>query len=145
MRPCPHCSKEIKDDVELCKWCLRPVRPASAGEPAPEADPVLQARAAHAAGARLFQIALPLSETTGVAAPLGTVAAIAQSREHGTVLDAIEAEGWHLNHVGYAFRALGSALAETSYFPAGSEKRFPAKSSVFTCSAENHQPGERCV
>ena|SRR6187200_1733863 len=118
MRPCPHCSKEIKDDVELCKWCLRPVRPASAGEPEPEADPVLQARAAHAAGARLFQIALPLSETTGVAVPLGTVGATTQSREHGTALNAIEAEGWHLDHAGYVFRALGS-VSRDKFFSSG--------------------------
>ena len=108
MRPCPHCSKEIKDDVELCKWCLRPIAPASAGERAPETDPVQEARAAHARGARLFQISLPLSETTGVAAVIGTVGATTKSREHGSVLDAIEAEGWHLDHCGYVFRALGS-------------------------------------
>ena len=42
------------------------------------------------------------------------------------------------------FEHLG-ALAETSSFPAGNEKRFPARSSVFTCSAENHQAGRLCV
>ena len=68
---------------------------------------MLQARAAHAAGARLFQIALRLSETTGVAVPLGTVAAT-HSRAHSAVRGAIEAEGWHLNHAGDVFRALGS-------------------------------------
>ena len=68
MRPCPHCSKEIKDNAELCKWCQRPVPPP--GVEAPGSNPVIQAREAWQAGARLFQTVLPLSETTGFAVPL---------------------------------------------------------------------------
>ena len=31
MRPCPHCTKEIKDNAEICKWCLRSVGPETEG------------------------------------------------------------------------------------------------------------------
>jgi hypothetical protein len=109
MRPCPHCSREIKDDVELCKWCGGPVAPGATDAPGREReDAVRQARAAHAGGARLFQIALPLSVTTGFAEVMGPTYATARTGEHGTVLDAIEGEGWNLNHADYVFRMLGS-------------------------------------
>ena len=37
MRPCPLCGRQIKDRVELCKWCLGPVPvfdPAAPQQPA---------------------------------------------------------------------------------------------------------------
>src|SRR5262245_48956753 len=106
MRPCPHCSKEIKDNAELCKWCQRPVPPP--GVEAPGSNPVIQAREARQAGARLFQTVLPLSETTGFALPLGPTYTTTKNREHASVLDAIEAEGWHLEHANYVYRVAGS-------------------------------------
>ena len=46
-----------------------------------------QARAARAAGARIFQVALPLSQTSA--------------------LDSVEAEGWRLEHAGYVYWVTG--------------------------------------
>lgn len=73
------------------------------------ATPPGRARAARAAGARTFQIDMPLSTTKGEAIPM--MMAIAQSTpttDPTTVLDGIEAEGWRLEHVGYVYRILGS-------------------------------------
>jgi hypothetical protein len=54
MRPCPHCTKAIKDNAEICKWCLRPVGPETEG-PQVTNDAVAKARGAREAGARLFR------------------------------------------------------------------------------------------
>jgi hypothetical protein len=71
MRPCPHCAQPIKDDAQICKWCSRSVLVPTNEELRAERERTLeQARAAHAAGTRLFQIALPLSETIGLAPEL---------------------------------------------------------------------------
>ena len=106
MRPCPRCGKPIKDDVEICKHCLQ--RIPKAGEEPPEQDPVARARDTHAAGAQLFQIALPLSKTAAINATLSAPAAITTTAEHGSILERIEAEGWHLEHANYVFRVTGS-------------------------------------
>ena len=63
MHPCPCCAKPIKDDVQMCKWCSRPVAPVGVSGTSEREGVVLQARTARAAGARLFQIAMPLSDT----------------------------------------------------------------------------------
>lgn len=73
------------------------------------ATPAGRARSARAAGARTFQIDMPLSTTKGEAIPM--MMAIAHSSataDPSTVLDSIEAEGWRLEHVGYVYRILGS-------------------------------------
>src|SRR5687767_1698133 len=55
-----------------CKWCLRPVTPVNAGEPTVEVPTrAMQTRTGHQAGARIFQVAIPLSETTGFVVALG--------------------------------------------------------------------------
>lgn len=66
------------------------------------------ARAARAAGAHIFQIALPLSTTT--ASVLAMVGAFANTStgQHASVLDSIEAQGWKIEHVGYVYRVTGS-------------------------------------
>jgi len=107
MRACPYCSQQIKDDVERCKWCHRPV--PKAGEVTPGTDdPVSRARAARDAGARLFQIALPLSQTEGFAIALSRTVSSTRTTEHASMLDAIETEGWHLEHCNYVYRITGS-------------------------------------
>jgi hypothetical protein len=106
MRPCPHCTKQIKDDVEICKHCLRQV--PKAGESLPESDAVKLARASREAGARLFQIAIPLSQTEGFAVNLSRAVTTTTTTEHGSVLEAIEAEGWRLENANYVYRITGS-------------------------------------
>jgi len=70
--------------------------------------PAGQARAARAAGAKLFQISLPLSQTTGQTVAMMTAFATTTTTEHATTLDSIEAEGWRLEHAGYVYRITGS-------------------------------------
>jgi hypothetical protein len=121
MRPCPYCAKPIKDDVEMCKWCSRAVPPGGTTGTSETQGVVLQARAAHAAGSRLFQGALPLSETTGFAAPLGATSASRHDTEHASVLEMIEAEGWHLNHAAYVFRMLAT-VSRDRFFASGQKE-----------------------
>jgi hypothetical protein len=121
MRQCPHCSKRIKDDVEVCKYCLRPVSsPAFEDEVTKAVENALsQARSAHQAGARIFQIALPLSQTVATfsaRADSGTSTA-----EHGTVLDAVESEGWRLEHANYVYRITGSVILD-KFLPSGQQE-----------------------
>lgn len=72
------------------------------------ADPVGQARAAKAAGARLLQISLSLSQTTGHAVAMTGTNATTTSTQHTSTLEAIEAEGWRLEHAAYVYRVTGS-------------------------------------
>ena len=58
-------------------------------------SPQGRARAARAAGARLFQLALPLRQ--------------------GTVLDSVEAEGWRLEHAGYVYWVTGGVSHDTFF------------------------------
>ena len=74
-----------------------------------------RARAAWHAGDRLFQIALPLSETertTSDHVPSHRLNLRPREHDHVTVLDAIEAEGWHLEHTGYVYRPTGAGTGE---------------------------------
>lgn len=70
--------------------------------------PAGQARAARAGGARLFQIALSLSETVGRTAMMSHAYATTVTRQHATVLDSVEGEGWRLEHAAYVYRVTGS-------------------------------------
>jgi hypothetical protein len=75
------------------------------------ASPVGQARAARYHGQRLFELMLPVSETQRTM--LGTLSgdpgltrtATGSQRE---LLEAIEDEGWRLEHAGYVFQQTGS-------------------------------------
>jgi hypothetical protein len=75
------------------------------------ASPPGRARAARAAGDRLFQISIPISVTErtawGVFSGDKQYQKTSQSDPH-SVLEQIEAEGWHLEHVGYVFQETGS-------------------------------------
>lgn len=76
--------------------------------------PVGQARAALSSGARTFQLALPLSQTKGVAVPIfGGVTQNVTSFKHASTIDSVEAEGWKLEHAGYVFQAIGSVTSKS--------------------------------
>ena len=65
-----------------------------------------RARAAWHAGDKLFQIVLPVAETQRTIMGYITGSKYETRRrehDHATILDAIEAEGWLLEHVGYVF------------------------------------------
>ena len=72
-------------------------------------SPAGQARAAKKAGMKLFQIDIPLSKT--IASTFAMVGAFADStkiEDYSDTIQAIEDEGWHLEHVGYIYRITGS-------------------------------------
>jgi hypothetical protein len=71
-------------------------------------DPVEQARAAKAAGSRLLQISLPVSQTTATVVAMVGAFASSTSTPHASVLDRIESEGWRLEHAAYVYRVTGS-------------------------------------
>lgn len=70
--------------------------------------PAGQARAARAAGSRIFQLALPLSQTTGHTVAMMGAFATTTNRQHASELELVEAEGWRLEHAGYVYRVTGS-------------------------------------
>lgn len=72
------------------------------------ADPLHQAKAARAAGARLLQVSLPLSQTTGHTLAMVGAFATSSTTEHSSVLEKIETEGWKLEHAAYVYRVTGS-------------------------------------
>ena len=52
----------------------------------------------------IFQISLPLSSTQARVAALDGAYASSHDSGHSSILDSIEAEGWKLEHAGYAYR-----------------------------------------
>lgn len=105
--------------IEIARWrevggslycgdCASKIERKSADLEREAADPVHRARAARASGARLFQASLPLSQTSGHTVALVGAYVATTTTEHGSVLDAIEAEGWRLEHSGYVYRVTGS-------------------------------------
>jgi hypothetical protein len=78
-----------------------------------EKSPQGRARAAKTAGARMFQISLPVSATEKAFwgdEPLYGSSMMTKTREHASWsdLELIEAEGWRLEHVGYVFQPTGA-------------------------------------
>ena len=73
------------------------------------ASPAGQARAAKAAGMKIFQIDVPLSKTKGqTVAMVGAFADSTKTVDYSSSIQAIEEEGWRLEHVGYVYRITGS-------------------------------------
>ncbi|CBE69323.1 MAG: hypothetical protein F9K13_12830 [Candidatus Methylomirabilis oxygeniifera] len=73
------------------------------------ASPAGQARAAKAAGMKIFQIDVPLSWTKGyTVAMVGAFTDSTKTSDYSRTIQAIEEEGWRLDHVGYVYRITGS-------------------------------------
>lgn len=71
--------------------------------------PAGKARAAKQAGMTIFQIDVPLSKTTGATVAMaGTLSRSTKTEDYANTIQAIEEEGWHLDHVGYIYRITGS-------------------------------------
>jgi hypothetical protein len=68
------------------------------------ATPAGQAKAAKAAGANTFQISLPLSQTTGFKGVFFGGSTKTTKTEHSSLIDAIEAQGWRLEHANYVYQ-----------------------------------------
>lgn len=72
-------------------------------------SPVGKARAAKEAGAKIFQIDMPLSQSKGYTmAMLGAYSYKSKTKDYSNLIQAIEEEGWRLEHVSYVFRWTGS-------------------------------------
>jgi hypothetical protein len=84
------------------------------------ATPSGQAKYAKINGARTFQISLPLSETVGKKGILLGGSAQTTRTEHSTTIDAIEAEGWNLEHANYVYQVT-KTVASRSIFSASAQ------------------------
>ena len=72
-------------------------------------SPAGSARAAKARGATIFQVDIPLSTTMGYTTALvGAFANTSETADFSHTIQAIEKEGWHLEHAGYVYRVTGS-------------------------------------
>lgn len=81
-----------------------------------------RARAARRAGATIFQIDLPLSETTGrTVAMVGAFATSSPATSAANLIERIEAEGWRLENVGYVYRLKGSTTRD-KFLASGQEE-----------------------
>jgi hypothetical protein len=84
--------------------------------------PAGQAHAAREAGLKIFQISVPLSETTGYTLAMqGAYARSSEARDYAGVIQSIEEQGWHLEHVGYVFRHTGS-VSRDKFFSSGQQE-----------------------
>jgi hypothetical protein len=84
---------------------------ASRDARASSATPQGQARSAYDGGDELFQIALPLSDTSRTISGVISGDKLGVRRDeygHGAVLDQIECEGWRLEHANYVWEQTGS-------------------------------------
>ena len=85
-------------------------------------SPAGKARAAREAGAKLFQLDLPLSKTKPIVVPMiGAFTRAKKIREYVSMFDAIEAEGWQLEHAGYVYRLRGSQSRD-KFFMSGKQE-----------------------
>lgn len=85
-------------------------------------SPAGRARFARNAGRKVFQIDLEVSRTQGQVVPL--VAAFASSTavlDAAGHIEAIEDEGWRLEHVGYVYRMTGSTSRD-KFMASGQEE-----------------------
>jgi len=80
-----------------------------------------QAKIARKTGARIFQISLSLSETTGRTVAMTGAYANTTNTKHGSIIDLIEAEGWRLEHAGYVYRQTGS-VSRDKFFSSGQQE-----------------------
>jgi len=72
-------------------------------------SPAGKARAAKKAGMKIFQIDMPLSKSKAFTLPmLGAYSNKSKAKDYSNLIQAIEEEGWHLEHVSYVFRWTGS-------------------------------------
>ena len=117
---CPACGSDVEPGFDVCWKCGAPVDGGPPLPPAMDADAAAahevqlahwaaEARRARAAGQAIFQMDLPLATTRGAAMPMvGAQATSTAPHPWPHVLQAVEAEGWHLEHVGYVYRITGS-------------------------------------
>ena len=86
------------------------------------ASPAGQARSARIDGRTIFQIDVPLSQTTGrTVAMEGAYANSTKTEDYSMVIQSIEEEGWHLEHVGYVYRLTGSESRD-KFFASGQQE-----------------------
>jgi hypothetical protein len=88
---------------------LRQNRQAVKAEIQLQGTPPGRAKSARESGATVFQVVLPLMSGTSPAHPLlGTTVTDDSPSDHNPVLNAIEAQGWVLQHASYVHRTTGS-------------------------------------
>jgi hypothetical protein len=97
---------EQRDGLDICRGCGLPTAESYLKTRTAQAMPHTErdkARAARATGAPFFEIQLVVGESAQEVSIVGGDSGHRTERDHGTLLGEIEAEGWHLQHVGYVF------------------------------------------
>lgn len=122
MWKCPSCDIENDSESVRCFSCGADYDPPEYKESQPrELSVIDQAKAAKAAGAGIFQAALPLSITTGFTVAMVGAFTTTKDAEHASILDSIEAQGWRLDHVGYVYRVTGTTSRD-KFFASGQQE-----------------------
>jgi len=111
LKPCENCGEEVKQryasinksDYWLCENCRKVERKQES-----VIAPQEQAREAFESGAKLFQIELPVSQTTGSVVAMNGTYTQDVDIDNTNKLEAIESEGWKLENTGYVYRVLKS-------------------------------------
>lgn len=100
---CKTCGAENDNDVLRCTCGVETEAPNAKRKTEAEIEGE-KALAAKMVGAKLYQIVLPLSATRGGVVPMMTVFTASETKDHSSILEAVEEHGWHLEHVNYVFR-----------------------------------------
>ena len=103
-RKTPEEKAEIKrqEEIEKKKWVEEERQKAFL------ATPQGRARKAFKNGAKLFQIDLPVTKTKGGVVAMSGTYTDDVNFNNAVSLEAIEFEGWKLEHTGYVYKVLGS-------------------------------------
>jgi hypothetical protein len=107
--------KLINPNIEKCsaKERKRAAYEKSCGNNDCAASPAQQARAAKSAGMKIFQINLPIIKKRGLVTMLNAQDDT-KPQEYSNVIQSIEKEGWHFDHVDRTYRIIGSVSRDNS-------------------------------
>ncbi|SNB44932.1 hypothetical protein [Geobacter sp. DSM 9736] len=102
---CPACGSNNEGDIVRCTCGAEDTPPVIKSVTKTEAEIAGEkAQAAKEAGAKFFQIVMPLSTTRGGVVPMMGVFTTSETADHASILEAVEEHGWHLEHVNYVFK-----------------------------------------
>lgn len=108
---CVQCGSKHSDYVAVCSCGGKPSEKVQ-----PKADtPVEHAKAARLNGAKLFQVILPVSSTSGSVSlfQIGTPSTYTVQSENTVVLELIEAEGWRIEHANFVYQVTSTESRNT--------------------------------
>lgn len=107
--------------------------------------PAGKAKAAYDAGATIYQLSLPLSETSAHVVPLAGAYTHKKDQAHDSILGSIEAQGWRLEHAGYVFRVTGSESRD-KFLSSGQQEAVSGQIiGIYIFRRQEAKPGEQAT